>query len=454
MKNILLVAFIAGILISGCKNQAPETKLAQHPYPDSVHQQLARSVIYEVNIRQITPEGTFKAFTEQHLDRLKNLGVDILWLMPIHPISKKNRKGTLGSYYSIADYRAVNQDYGTLDDFKDLVKKAHEKNMYVIIDWVANHTGWDHPWITEHPAWYTRDKKGNIVPPVPDWSDVADLNYDNTEMQAAMIEAMDFWVREVGIDGYRCDAAAMAPTDFWYKAMRHVDSLRHVIKLAEAWEPELLERGFDAAYGWEFHHILNAIAQGKEKITKIETYTKKADSLYAPDDILMHFITNHDENSWAGTEYERMGSYVQGFAAITYLMPGIPLIYTGQEAKLQKRLKFFEKDTVSFTDTTLYSFYRTLNALKHRNPALQAGINAGDLRMQVDSINQFTVILRTLGKNKVLGIFNFSDKSINQNITIPEAFGKYKEVFTGATHKIRKNNTVALDPWKFLVLEK
>jgi 1,4-alpha-glucan branching enzyme len=245
----------------------------------------------------------------------------------------------------------------------------------------------------------------------------------------------------------------MAPTDFWFKALRRVDSIAPVIKLAEAWEPELMARGFDAAYGWDFHHILNAIAQGKKKITDMDDFTKKADSIYAPDDMLMHFITNHDENSWAGTEYERMGKYVPGFAVITYLMPGIPLIYTGQEAKLKKRLQFFEKDEVPFIDTTLYSFYRTLNTLKHRNPALWAGINAGDLSMQADSVSQFTVILRTSGNDKVLGIFNFSDKKIQQKITIPEAYGKYQEVFSGTTYKISKNKSVALEPWEFLVLE-
>lgn len=454
MRNILLATLVAVFIFAGCKYETTDNQKVQHPYADTVHQRLASAVIYEVNIRQITPEGTFKAFTEQHLDRLKKLGVDVLWLMPIYPISQKNRKGTLGSYYSIADYKAVNPEFGTLDDLKVLVREAHNRNMYVILDWVANHTGWDHVWITGHPEWYTHDDKGNIIPPVPDWSDVADLNYDNPQMQAAMIDAMDFWIREAGVDGYRCDAAAMAPTEFWHKALGHIDSLAPVIKLAEAWEPDLMAKGFDAAYGWEFHHILNAIAQGKSKLTDIEDYIEKSDSLYAPDDMLMHFITNHDENSWAGTEYERMGKYVQGFAAITYLMPGIPLIYTGQEAKLQKRLQFFEKDLVPFSDTSLYSFYRNLNALKHRNRALCAGINAGDLRVQVDTINQFMVILRTFGDDKVLGVFNFSDQEISHNVTIPEAFEKYTEVFTGKEYKVAKKTTVSLKPWEFLVLEK
>jgi glycosidase len=210
--------------------------------------------------------------------------------------------------------------------------------------------------MSAHPDWYTRNEKNEIIAPVPDWSDVADLNFDNPELRKAMIDALEYWVREAGIDGYRCDAAAMAPTKFWNEALMSLDSIRPVIKLAEAWEPELMANGFDAAYGWEFHHLLNDIAKGSKKLADIGNYLAKADTLYAEDDMLMNFITNHDENSWAGTEYERMGNYVKGFAALTYLMPGIPMIYTGQEAGLNKRLRFFEKDTISWSDTTCRIF--------------------------------------------------------------------------------------------------
>jgi glycosidase len=451
-KTQLLICTIAAMVIlsfSGCKKTLP----AGRPLTDPIHQRLASAVIYEVNIRQITPEGTFKAFTEQHIDRLKILGVDVLWLMPTYPISVKNRKGTLGSYYSVADYKGVNPEFGTLDDLKELVKKAHDAGMLVIFDWVANHSGWDNIWITEHPDWYTHNEKGEIIAPVPDWSDVADLNYDNPELRKGMIDALEYWVREVGIDGYRCDAAAMAPTNFWKEALLDLDSIRPLIKLAEAWEPELMANGFNAAYGWEFHHLLNDIAKGSKKLSDIEAYISKTDTLYAPDDMLMNFITNHDENSWAGTEYERMGKYVKGFAIITYLMPGIPMMYTGQEAGLNKRLRFFEKDTVSWNDTSQYAFYRKLNGLKHSNPALTAGITAGKVRFAADSLNHVATLFRSSGKNKVLGIFNFSDQQAKAKSLIPESKGIYRDIFSGKTVKIRKNSEFTMEPWGFMVLE-
>ena len=452
MKTRTFLLLMAVIILSAtCKKNQPAPFAI--PATDAVHERLATGIIYEVNIRQITPEGTLRSFTDQHIDRLKNLGVDILWLMPTYPISIKNRKGTLGSYYSIADYKGVNPEFGTLEDMKYLVKKAHEAGMLVIFDWVANHTGWDNPWIRKNPEWYTRDKKGKIVPPVADWSDVADLNYEQTGMRKAMIDAMEFWVRDVGIDGFRCDAAAMVPTTFWKEALANLDSIKPVIKLAEAWEPELLENGFDAAYGWEFHHLLNEVAQGKKKITDIEAYIEKTDTLYAADDMLLNFITNHDENSWSGTEYERMGKYVPGSAVITYLMPGIPLIYTGQEAGLNKRLRFFEKDTISWADTSLYSTYRKLNAIKKRNPALRTGTAAGKLYFKADSVNQSVVLLRISGENKVLGLFNFSDKPVNMRVTLAEAFDKYWDIFTGDAYRIRKKTEIQLDPWEYLVLE-
>jgi|WetSurSiteA1Bulk_404760.scaffolds.fasta_scaffold02437_2 glycosidase len=451
-KITALTLSAALILLAGCINSKQQT--GKDLSADPIHQRLANAVIYEVNIRQITPEGTFKAFTEQHIKRLQKLGVDILWLMPTYPISVKNRKGSLGSYYSVADYKGVNPEFGTLDDLKELVNQAHEAGMLVIFDWVANHSGWDNTWITAHPDWYTHNEKGEIISPVPDWSDVADLNYNSPELRRAMIDALEYWVREAGIDGYRCDAAAMAPTGFWYEALTTLDSIRPVIKLAEAWEPELMDSGFDAAYAWEFHHLLNEIAKGTKNVQDIEQYVAKADTLYAPDDMLMNFITNHDENSWAGTEYERMGNYVKGFAAITYLMPGIPMLYTGQEAGLNKRLRFFEKDTVNWSDTTLFAFYRQLNALKHRNPALKAGTAAGSLQLATDTIKHTAVLYRSSGKSKVLGIFNFSETTVTTALPIAEAAGTYKDIFSGEKFRVKKSGEFELTPWEFLVLSK
>jgi glycosidase len=455
MKTYVLLTAICGILFLGsCKQNTPVNTVNPLAGIDSIHQRLSNGVMYEVNIRQITPEGTLKAFTEQHLERLKNLGVDVIWLMPVYPISLKNRKMPLGSYYSVANYTAINPEFGTLDDMKDLVKKAHANGMLVIFDWVANHSGWDNPWITEHPDWYTHDKKGKIISPNPDWTDVADLNYDNPDLRKAMTEAMKYWIKEVGIDGYRCDAAAMAPTDFWKKAWQQVDSLRPVIKLAEAWEPELTANGFDAAYGWDLHHLMNEIAKGAKKVNALDNYFRRIDTLYEKDDILLNFITNHDENSWNGTEYERMGHGVNCFAAFTYIVPGMPLIYTGQEAMLKKRLRFFDKDTVNWNDTTLYSFYRRLNNLKHSNSALIAGNKDNVFKYSVDTVTNTAVLFRQTGDNKILGVFNFSHNIVKVNAHIEEALGKYREAFNNDKIFVKKDTYFTLNPWGFSILEK
>lgn len=452
--TVFLTTLVAFLLLGSCKQNRTGNSVNPLSGLDSIHQRLANGVMYEVNIRQITVEGTLKAFTEQHIGRLKNLGVDVIWLMPVYPISFKNRKEPLGSYYSVADYMEINPEFGTLDDMKDLIKKAHSAGMLVIFDWVANHSGWDNHWITEHPDWYTHNEKGQIISPVADWSDVADLNYDNPGLRKAMTDALVYWVEEVGIDGYRCDAAAMAPTDFWKSALQKLDSIRPVIKLAEAWEPELMANGFDAAYGWELHHLMNEIAKRTKNSQALYKYFHRVDTLYATDDILLNFITNHDENSWQGTEYERMGNGVNCFAAFSYIVPGMPLIYTGQEAALKKRLRFFEKDTINWNDTTLYSFYRRLNDLKHTNNALVAGYKDNVFEYSVDTITNTAILFRQTGDDKVIGAFNFSDNIVKVRVPIKEALGKYHDVFNHDKIFVKKDTYFTLNPWGFSILEK
>lgn len=452
--TVFLTTLVAFLLLGSCKQHTRVGTVNPLSGLDSIHRRLSNGIMYEVNIRQITTEGTLKAFTEQHIERLKSLGVDVIWLMPVYPISLKNRKMPLGSYYSVADYTAINPEFGTLDDMKDLVKKAHTSGLLVIFDWVANHSGWDNNWITEHPDWYTHNEKGNIISPVADWSDVADLNFDNPDLRKAMIAAMKYWIKEVGIDGYRCDAAAKAPTDFWKSTWQQVDSMRPVIKLAEASEPELTANGFDAAYGWELHHLMNDIAKRTKKVNALIKYFRRVDTLYAKDDILLNFITNHDENSNSGTEYERMGNGVNCFAAFTYVVPGMPLIYTGQEAALKKRLRFYEKDTVNWNDTTLYSFYRRLNDLKHTNYALIAGNKDNIFEYSVDTITNSAVLFRQTGKHKVIGVFNFSDNIVKISVPIEEARGKYREAFNNDKIFVKKDTYFTLNPWAFSILEK
>lgn len=378
-----------------------------------------KSVIYEVNIRQYTPEGTFQAFS-RHLPRLKELGVDILWLMPVYPISEKNRKGTLGSYYAVKDYRKVNPEFGTLEDLKNLVDEAHRLGFRVLLDWVANHTGWDNPLITEHPEWYTQ-KEGKIISPVEDWEDVADLNYDNAEMREYMIGSLEYWIHEADIDGYRCDMASMVPTDFWETARMRLDSLKPVFMLAESAEPDLTQKAFDACYGWDLHHLMNAIAQGQKEVDELNVYFRKIDTLYKPRTFIMNFLDNHDENSWNGTIDSRLGTAWQAFAVLTWTVPGIPLIYTGQEAGLDKSLEFFEKDQVDWAkDTSRTTFYRSLNNLKHAHPALAGGLQQGTFRiLEHDSPQQVFAYERSNGDDRLIIVLNLSSEVRQVQLTEP-----------------------------------
>ncbi|MCM1031287.1 MAG: alpha-amylase family glycosyl hydrolase [Oscillibacter sp.] len=397
--------------------------------------------LYEINIRQYTPEGTFEAFG-RHLPRLKELGVDVLWFMPITPISEKNRKGTLGSYYAVKDYRGINSEYGTLEDFKAVVKEAHKLGFKVIVDWVANHTGWDNWLIEAHPDWYTQ-RDGHIVSPVEDWSDVADLNYDNREMRRYMIESMIYWVKEADIDGFRCDMAGMVPTDFWEEAREALDSVKPVFMLAEAWEPELTRKAFDACYGWDLHHLMNDLAQRKKDGTELPGYFAKVDSQYTARTIVLNFIDNHDENSWSGSVPERMGEAAPVYAVMAYTVPGMPLLYSGQEAGLNKRLPFFEKDSIDWNvRPELAGFYRQLNDLKRSCPALKAGEHGGAFRiLNHDNERSVFVYERKLGDVQVIVMLNLTGEE-QRSVLAEEITGSFTEYFSGATAEGLKEITL------------
>ena len=430
---------------------------ACQPAPKNVDQpghtpEWAKSAVtYEVNIRQYTPEGTFKAF-EAHLPRLKELGVDILWLMPVTPISVKNRKGSLGSYYSVKDYKAINPEFGTMDDFKNLVNKAHEMGFKVIVDWVANHTGWDNPWITEHPEWYTHDSTGAIIPPNLDWSDIADLNFDSQPMRHAMIDAMKFWLNETNIDGFRCDVAWGVPQDFWEAATASLDSVKPVFMLAEDEDhPGFLEKAFESDYAWKFHHLINDVAQGKKKAADIRAYFSGEANKYAPGSFPMQFITNHDENSWAGSEYERMGDAVQAFAALTFTVEGMPLIYSGQEAGLKKRLLFFEKDTINWSDLSMQKFYASLVKLKHDNQALWNGNYGGSMNLLDVSVpDRVFAFSREQDGNEVIAIFNLSGETSETSVKMQKP-GDYTDYFSGEKLSLGADATLSLAPWSYKI---
>jgi glycosidase len=388
MKKII-IAICAALMALAC-TQAPK------------QQPLENSVVYEMNVRQYTPEGTFAA-AQQELPRLKELGIDILWLMPIHPIGVKERKGTLGSYYAIADYKAINPEFGTMEDFENFLAEAHKLGFRVILDCVANHTSPDAKWINECPAdWYMRDENGNTVVNY-DWYDIAELNYDKREVWDAMADQMRFWM-EKGVDGFRCDMACEIPLEFWQET---ISALRAdypgMYMLAEGEEPKLHSlSGFNSSYAWELHHMLNAIARGEKNIPELLEYIQKDAERHPADAFRLMFTSNHDENSWAGTEFERMGDAAKLMAVLTFTLPnGQPLIYTGQEMGWNKRFEFFEKDPVpAWEKNEYFDFYKWLIDIRHSNPALAAGDKGGVFEV-VSTDDSTLVFTRTLPGNKV-----------------------------------------------------
>ena len=410
--------------------------------------------IYEVNIRQFTDEGSINEFRKQ-LPRLKKMGVDILWIMPIHPIGEVNRKGTLGSYYAVKDYKQINPEFGSIEDLRNLVDEAHNLGMYVILDWVANHSAWDNPWATRHPDWYKKDEDGNFVSPY-DWTDVIAFDYNNPVLRDSMMDALKFWVSETDIDGYRCDVAGMVPVEFWNRVRYELDSIKPVFMLAEDEDnDDLLREAFDMNYGWKLHHIMNEIAQGKQNSNDIWDYFDWNDSIYPSYSYRMYFTSNHDENSWNGTVQERMGDAAEVMAVLSYTIPGMGMIYNGQEAGLNKRLAFFEKDTISWDEMPYNNLYSTLNKLKKDNPALWNGKYGGAIiRLGNESNQSVFAFYRKADNNTVISVLNLTDKPQSLEFENSNINGDYNDVFGEEKFRIEGKTEINLNPWGYLVLVK
>ncbi len=449
--SYLLMVFAFFSILSCQVNEDPATD--QSGQKKSLHPEWSRNaVIYEVNIRQYSADGTFNAFAND-LPRLKDLGVDILWIMPFQPIGEKNRKGELGSYYSIKDYKAVNPHFGSMNDFKSLVKKAHDLGFKVIMDWVGNHSAWDNPLTSEHPDWYLRDSLDHLISPY-DWTDVVQFDYENEELRNYMINAMKFWVEETNIDGFRCDVAHMVPVSFWEKAHKELDKVKDVFMLAEAEGPEYHHKAFDMSYGWEFHHIMNEVAAGNKDVGHITGYFNKIDTLYPADSYIMQFTSNHDENSWNGTVFERLGDAVEAFAVLSFTVPDMPLIYNGQEVGMDKRLRFFSKDTIHWKKSPFTPFYKTLIELKHDNDALRNGDEGGELNI-IDNSTPSRVFsyFREKNADKILVLLNLSDGRVSTSLKGNDFAGDYKNVFTGEAVMVNPSSSFELAPGEYILLQ-
>lgn len=410
----------------------------------------AKSNIYEVNIRQFTAGGNILGL-RHHLKRLKEMGVDILWLMPIFPIGEINRKGTYGSAYSVKDYKKVNPDFGTYEDFRKLVKEIHDLDMHVVLDWVANHTAWDNPWIKENPARYYRDEHGNILAPNDDWTDVAHLNYDNPDTVNAMIDALSFWVKEFDIDGYRCDMAGLVPTWFWVKARKEVDKIKPCFWLAE-WEDPTIHDAFDMTYSWELHNLMKKIVHNEKNVYDFDHYRSYELYKFAPEAYRMTFTTNHDESAWNGTEYDRFGDGAKTLAALTYIIPGMPLIYSGQESAFNKSLHLFEKVDIEWKDYPLESFYRRLNNLKTNNKALWNGVHGGSFTKIMTTDNcKIYAFARVKGPNKVIAFFNLSHEPAEFIAESELMTGNYENYFENTQGTLTNREKFYMKPWEYKI---
>jgi len=409
--------------------------------------------VYEVNLRQYTPEGSLIAFM-RHMPRLKEMGVHTLWFMPLTPISKYKRKGTLGSYYACADYRSFNPEFGSMQEFKALVQLAHEMNMKVIIDWVANHTGADHIWTTEHPAFYHVNEQGEFFDK-NGWDDVYDLNYQHQPLRDEMIECMKFWVKETDIDGFRCDMAMLTPVDFWNEARTALDSVKKLFWLAECdqWnEPAYLEV-FDAAYTWRWMNTTRDYYQHALPIHTLLDVLYGYNGLRPKNAIRAWFTSNHDENTWNGTEYEKYGNMAKLLAVFSCTWNGIPLLYNGQELPNHKRLSFFEKDPIEWNQyCELHDFYKILLTLHHQHPALMASTDMVHTHFAAtDHQDKVIGYLRKNGDAEVFVLLNLSPYPLEITIYDHGIQGIFHEAFSGAIIDLADRRLITLDSWGYMV---
>ena len=459
---------LLSLLIWSCQEQSeqarkPEIKTIEKKSFKPINSEVvSKAVLYEANIRQYSDEGTFNAFAND-LPVLKKMGVKIIWLMPINPISTTKSKGPLGSYYAVSDYTKVNPEFGTLEDFKSLVEKAHDLGMYVILDWVPGHTGWDHVWIKEHSDFYLKNRKGEIIDPIDfrtgksfGWTDVADLNYNNMEMREALRQAMVYWVKETNIDGYRIDQAYAVPQEFYDKTFEALKAIKPVFLLAETdiYHPGGLKlvSKFDASYDWPGHHLSKEVAQGQKNANNYFRHLQTTLRRYGPENILVNFVSNHDENSWNGTVAESYGEAAHVFMAMNYTLPGMHLIYSGQEYDLNKRLLFFEKDSFPKTAGKTMKLLQQLGALKNNHPALESGSKGGSFqRLPTSKDQQVFAFERVKDGDTLVVIANLSKDYAQFTMPYEGSFKRYQDF---KSKRLSSSYQYDMKPWEFWILVK
>jgi glycosidase len=450
--GLLAILLAIVIVITGCSLFGKKKELK--PFiSEVIHPEWSKNVvIYEVNIRQYTDEGTFKEF-EEHLPMLKNLGIDVLWFMPTFPIGVVNRKGELGSYYSVKDYMDVNPEFGTIEDLKSIISKAHDLGMYIMLDWVPNHTAWDNQLTVDHPEFYVKDSTGKFMPPIgTDWTDVIQLDWTQKGLHDYMIGAMSFWVI-LGVDGFRVDHPHNTPKDFWERARTELNRIKPVLMLAEhEGAGEFMEKGFDMNYAWELHHLMNRVAQGKDSANSIAKYFNREWAVYPQNVYRLMFLTNHDENSWAGTIDSLMGDAQKVFATLIFTGQGVPLLYSGQEACLDKKLKFFVRDPIEWDTCDLTGFYASLINMKKENEALWNGEFGGPMvKIKTSRDKKVFAFYREKDESRVVVFLNLTKKSVAFKPVLKNLDGEYTEYFTGQKSSLVPGEKMNLEQWGYKV---
>lgn len=457
-KFLLALAMLATTATAtvAAESAAIPERYTPSPYVKLKHPAWSRNaVLYQLNTRQFSAEGSFAAAQKQ-LPRLRELGIDIVWLMPIHPIGVKQRKGGLGSPYSVRDYYGVNPEFGTLADLKAFVAEAHRLGLHVILDWVANHTAWDNPLVEAHPDWYERDWQGNFHPtPWWDWSDIIDLDYDQPGLRQYMTAAMRYWVREAGVDGFRCDVAGYVPIDFWENLRAELETIKPVFLLAEFEQRDLHARAFDASYAWSWNKTLHAIGHGQADATALFGYYSETESAWPRDAYRMTYTSNHDQNAWEGTQFERFGPALEAAIVLSVLGEGLPLIYNGQEAGNEKRLAFFEKDAIVWRKHPLADLFKQLFALKHRLSALGNGAAGARMQAVVNAApKQVFSFVRADATSGLLVALNFSSERQQVKLLDGPFAGDYRDAFNASEIKLAAGDSLAIEPWGYRVLER
>jgi len=455
MKNKFLKQLFLSCTVT-CALTAPlSAELLWEQQAEKLPEWVDNQVVYEVNVRQYSQDSSFKSI-ERDLNRISDLGINTLWFMPITPIGEKNRKGELGSYYSVKDYMGVNPEFGTPEDFKSLVKQAHMRGMKVIIDWVGNHSACDNPLTIEHPEYYVKNDEGNFIPPIgTDWTDVIQFDFSKPGLLEYQTQAMTYWIQEFGVDGFRCDFALGVPTEFWNELSSNLRKVKpDLFMLAEADVANHQLKAFNASYGWQLLHAFAAIAQGEHDANYLDVVLSRQSLTYPKDSNFLLMTSNHDMNSWEGTVYERLGGGAKVFAVLAMTMKGIPLVYNGQEAGLDKRLEFFIKDPIQWNKTSpMEKFYKTLIHLKTKNPSLEATASFN----RVPTTDDASIYAYTRGKaekGQILVIANLKAHDMEFEIGTDVIKGDWTDVFTGKKIHLSGSEELKLNMWNYLVLER